>query len=63
MATVINNPQPIESHSNGVGFLIGIILLAMFVLFLFLYALPAIRNSVAGPQVNVPSNLNVHVSK
>ena len=61
MAVVVNNPQPAEAHDSGNGFLIGVILLIVAVVLFFYYGLPMIR-SYTSPQVNVPSNINVHMS-
>lgn len=62
MAVVVNNPQPTETNGGGNGFLIGIIILILVVILFFYYGLPMIRSYTAGPQVNVPSNINVHMS-
>jgi hypothetical protein len=61
MAIVVNNPQPTETQDNGNGFLLGIIILILAVILFFYYGLPMIR-SYSTPQVNVPSNINVHMS-
>lgn len=66
MATIINNPQPVETtKSSGNGFLIGVIILVIFVLILLYYGLPYLRSGFGAPQVNVPDhvNVNVHSSK
>jgi hypothetical protein len=60
MATVVNNPGT-TSSSNGMGFLLGVILLIVFAVLFFLYGLPALTNSVRGPQVNVPGKVDVNV--
>ncbi len=71
MATVINNPpaqqsaqQPVESNGNGSGFLVGIILLILFVLALIYYGLPYLNAGMnAGTQVNVPDKVDVNVKQ
>lgn len=56
MENVVNNPAPVqEKGSNeGTGFLIGAVILVIFVGVLLYFAIPAIKNM--GPlQVNVPA--------
>ncbi len=53
MTTVVNNPTPAPDN-GGTGFLIGTVILVLFVGILLYFAIPAIKN--AGPiQVNVPA--------
>jgi hypothetical protein len=62
MATVVNT-QPTTSESNsGMGFLLGAILLIVFAVLFFLYGLPYLTQSMQGPQVNVPGQIDVNVS-
>lgn len=66
--TVINNapsPAPVqESSGNGMGFLLGVILLIVFVFLLIYYGLPAIRNSFSsGTQINIPDKVDVNVQQ
>ena len=70
MATTIINPTPSNNSSNinGVGFLIGAVVLIVFAVLFFVYALPYIRGfGSGGVQVNVPVpksiNVNVQQSK
>jgi hypothetical protein len=61
MATIVNAPQPTSSN-NGSGFLLGVILLIAFVVLFFFYGLPYLTSMISPtPQVNVPSNIDVHV--
>jgi len=65
MATVVNNPQPTTSN-NGMGFLLGVILIIVFVVLLFMYILPYFRASFQGaqaPQITVPNQINVDVKQ
>lgn len=69
MTTVVNNPAPASEGGDkgGFGFLIGAVLLIVFVAALLYYGIPAIRNmgpiqiqtNVPAPQVVAPSNVNV----
>lgn len=64
MATIVNNPpanQTTEGSGNGMGFLLGAILLIVFLAVLFIYILPAIGQGFGGTSVNVPSDLNVNL--
>lgn len=67
MATVINNPASGGSNEggDGMGFLVGVVLLIIFVVFLFYYGLPAIRSSIGGgvsPQINVPGKIDININ-
>lgn len=63
MATIVNNPPVVERRNNGFGFLIGVLLFILFAVLFFYYAVPGILSSIRSqaPQVNIPSNINVHV--
>lgn len=66
MATTIINPASNNSSdNNGMGFLLGIIVLIVFVVLFFVYVLPFIRNSSGsgGVQVNVPKSIDVNVKQ
>lgn len=63
MATIVNNPQPVESHNSGVSFLVGVILLIVFAYMLFVYGLPYLQSSMARPQVTIPSDINVDINR
>jgi hypothetical protein len=69
MATTIINPpaNSSSSQSNGMGFLLGAIILIVFIAIFFVYALPFIRGlgsiGSGGIQVNVPKNIDVKVQQ
>jgi hypothetical protein len=69
MATTVVNPQPAsESNggSNGMGFILGIILILFLVVLFFIYILPLVQQSISqgtGTQVNVPKDINVNVDQ
>ncbi len=55
-----------DGGNNGSGFLIGIIVLIIFVVLFLIYGLPLINSSVnqsQTPQVNVPGKVDVNVNK
>ena len=58
----VEQVEPVhDHHDSGTGFLLGVIALAI-VAFLFLYyLLPVLRSSMAGPQINVPSQVDVNL--
>jgi hypothetical protein len=60
MATVVNNPS--QSDNNGMGFLIGVVVLIVFLILFFVYILPMITQSMQGPSVTVPDQVDVNVS-
>jgi hypothetical protein len=70
MATVINNPAPsatTESSSSGLGFLLGVIALIVFLFVVLYYGGPALRSMTrganSGAQINVPDKINVDVNQ
>lgn len=66
MTTVINNPPPRDSDSDGgLGILLAaIILIATFLLFL-IYGLPLLRLSEENitPQINVPEKIEININQ
>lgn len=64
MATIINTPAQSDSSGNGMGFLLGIIVLILFVLGLFYYGLPVLRNlGQGGVNVTLPEKVDVNVQQ
>lgn len=64
MTTIINTPQPASDQSNGVGMIIGLVVLTVFGFLFFIYGLPAIRQIKLGsPQINIPSTIDVTVKQ
>ncbi len=61
MTTVVNNPTPIKESgdSGGSGFLLGTIIIVIFLGIVLYFAVPAIKNmqpvevNVPAPQINV----------
>ncbi len=70
MATIVNNPAPAsapvyERTDNGLGTVLGLILLVVLLAALFFYGLPAIGSAFRGasnPTVNVPGKIDVNVN-
>lgn len=66
MATIVNTPPAPESNaSNGMGFLIGVLVLILAGFLFFYYALPAMRNAATtttAPSVSVPDEIDVNVT-
>lgn len=68
MTTIVNSPAP-ATESGGGGFLIGVVVLVVFVLVLLYFGIPAISRmgplqlNVPAPQVNVPSKVDVNVTQ
>jgi hypothetical protein len=67
MTTIVNSPSQPTEGSNGIGFLIGIVILVAVGAMLFYYGIPAINRmkpievSVQAPQIVVPDSVNVNV--
>ncbi len=60
---VVNNTTPPSNSGNGMGFLMGVILLIIFGFLLLSYGLPALRNATSAPQINVPGEIDVNVNQ
>lgn len=63
MATIVNTTPSSDSGNNGMGFLLGAIVLIVFAILFFVYALPYIRSGFGAPQVNIPDHVNVNVQQ
>lgn len=67
MATTIINPSPNSDSSgnNGMGFIIGGVVLVVLAILFFVYALPLLRNAGGGEgiQVNLPKTVDVTVQQ
>lgn len=60
---VVNNTTPNTDSGNGMGFLLGVILLVVFAFLLIYYGLPLIQRSTSAPQINVPGQIDVNVDQ
>ena len=66
MATIVNTtPAQTDSGSNGLGFLVGVMLLVLLVMAGLFYGLPYLQSTVTNstPQVNVPGQTDVNVNQ
>ena len=68
MATTIVNPAPSNdgsSGNNGMGFLLGAIVLIVFAVLFFVYGLPLLQglSGNGGTQVNIPDSIDVNVNQ
>lgn len=66
MATTVVNPAPNNGSSgnNGAGFLLGVIILVIFAVLFFVYAIPYIQQGLGGgTQVNIPDTIDVNVNQ
>lgn len=66
MTTIVNTPAPVEK-TGGSSFLIGVMLLIVFILILLYFGIPAIQRmrpiqvNIPAPQVTMPDKINVNV--
>jgi hypothetical protein len=68
MATVINNPTPVQgdggSGNNMLGMIIGLLVVLLLGYLFFVYALPMFRQPAqVVPNVEVPSEIDVNVNR
>jgi len=66
MAVVHTTEPVVHEHSgNGMGFLMGVILLLIVGFLLFFYGLPLLRNTTTNtaPQVSVPEKVDINVNQ
>lgn len=61
MATVINNPDSGARSDGGMGTLFAVVMLLLAAIVFFIYGLPYIRGATVGPQINIPSNIDVNL--
>ncbi len=62
MTTIVNTPAPAAQSDEGMGMIIGLIVLAAVVLIFFVYGLPAIKR-ISSPQINIPSKIDVNINQ
>lgn len=64
MATIVNNPPASTTNDSGsgFGFVLGVLLLLVFAILFFVYALPLFQKSAA-PQVTVPDKVDVNINQ
>ncbi|MBW6441398.1 hypothetical protein K0B04_00615 [Patescibacteria group bacterium] len=63
MTTVVNNPAPVKEDGDrgGSGFLVGVVIIVIFLGVILYFAIPAIKNmkpveiNVPTPEINVES--------
>jgi len=63
MPTVVNNPAPQSNGGGGMGFLLGVIALILFVLALFYFGVPMLNRATQSPTVSVPDQIDVNVNQ
>ncbi len=51
------------ASGNGMGFMLGVILLIAFLFILFYFGLPMFNQANQGPQINVPNQFDVNVKQ
>jgi hypothetical protein len=56
MATIVNNPAPVEDRSNTASILTALLVLAVIVL-LLVYGIPALRGAAGGANTNTSSGV------
>lgn len=56
-------PVQTTDSTGGLNFLLGLIALVVLLYVLFVYGLPALRNSTSAPQINVPGQIDVNVKQ
>lgn len=57
MPTVINNPS--SETGSGFGAVVSLIVILIVAILFFMYALPAIRDSGRGTQINIPDKIQI----
>ncbi len=62
MTTIVNTPAPAVQSDQGMGMIIGFIILSATFLIFFAYVLPAIRR-MGSPQINIPSKIDVNINQ
>ena len=64
MTTVVNNPPQTNTSGNFVNIILGISLMLVIGYLLVTYGIPALRQmQLGGPQINVPSTIDVNINQ
>ena len=64
MATIINNPPSSNNSGSLIGTIVVIIVLIVLGYLVYMYGLPALRQTQVGaPQINIPSSIDVNVKQ
>lgn len=63
MATTINSPAQTRDDGSGVGFLLGVVLLAIALFVFFVYGLPYMRQTTNAPQINIPGRFDINLNQ
>lgn len=64
MTTIVNTPPAANDSGNGIGMIIGLVVLAVIGYLFFVYGIPAIRQMQFGsPQINIPSKIDINVNQ
>ena len=61
MTTIVNTTAPQKQSGEGIGMIIGFIVIITLGLLFLEYGLPAIRK-MGSPQINVPSKIDVNIN-
>ena len=46
---------------SGIGFLMGVVMLVIYLMFLFYFALPLLRQGAVAPQFKLPEKIDVNI--
>ena len=62
MTTVVNNPAPSKDSGNNMGMIVGLIVILILGYLFIMYGIPALgQMKLGGPQITVPSKIDVNV--
>ncbi len=62
MATIVNNP-PADNSGGPLTAIIVLVVLLVIGYLVWVYGLPALRQSSGTPQINIPSKIDVNVNQ
>lgn len=64
MTTIVNNPPSANNLDGTLNTLIGVIALVIFGYLIWVYGIPAIKNtSWSKPEINIPSQIDINVNQ
>lgn len=63
MTTIVNNPPASNDSGGPMGMIILLVVLLVLGYLGYVYGLPAIRQMQGGPQINIPSQIDVNVNQ
>lgn len=64
MTTIVNNPPVQKESGEGMGMIIGLVVILVLGYLFIMYGIPALRQMQFGSQqINIPSKIDVNINQ